>query len=76
MQDNGSVSAQLDTLVKLVSILVTRDMTQKEQISVLSMAGLQPKAIGDLIGKPTHTVSVTLSDLRKQATSKQKGKKS
>ncbi len=76
MAANSEILAHLDTLTRLVSILVTKDMAQKDQIAVLSKAGMQPREISDLIGTTPHTVSVTLSDLRKQGKSKRGGKKS
>ncbi|HUF54654.1 MAG TPA: hypothetical protein VMR52_12900 [Dehalococcoidia bacterium] len=61
---------RLDKLIRLVSILVTRDMSQKDQITMLSKAGFQPKDIADLISTTPHTVSVTLSELKKRNAAK------
>lgn len=65
MSKDADIPDQLEKLIRLVSILVTKDMLQREQILVLSKAGFQPKDIADLIGTTPHTVSVTLSDMKK-----------
>jgi len=75
MSNDADTPAQLDKLIRLVSILVTKDLLQKDQIAVLSKAGLQPKDIADLIGTTPHTVSVTLSELKKQPAKKQATKR-
>ena len=61
----------LERIAKLLTILVTRglpsgDATQKEQIILLSSAGLRPKEIAEMVGTKPHTVSVTLSDAKKR----------
>lgn len=67
-QNNQDVLTQLDKLIRLVAVMVTRDKPQREQIAMLSKAGLQPKDIADLIGTTPNTVSVTLSELRRSNT--------
>ncbi len=76
MEANSQILAQLDRLTRLVLILVTKGMAQKDQISALSGAGMQPRDIADLIGTTPHAVSVTLSNIRRQGASKLKGQKS
>lgn len=72
MQGNQDVSVQLDKLIRLMAVLVTKDKVQKEQIAMLAKAGLQPKDIADLIGTTPHTVSVTLSEMKKESSKKPK----
>jgi len=59
------VLARLDRVVRLLTILVTKDMTQREQVQLLSSIGLGPKEIATLIGTTPNTVSVTLSAIRR-----------
>jgi len=72
IEKEDQISSQLDKLIRLVSMIATKDMSQKQQVAQLSKAGLQPKDIADLIGTTPHTVSVTLSDIKKQSSSKVK----
>ena len=65
MQDDNTAS-QLDRIVRLLTVLVTKDLDQqKDKVALLSSAGFQPKEIADLIDTTPHTVSVTLSGARK-----------
>lgn len=65
MQDDNTAS-QLNRIVRLLTILVTKDLDQqKDKIALLSSAGFQPKEIADLIDTTPHTVNVTLSGARK-----------
>jgi hypothetical protein len=54
-----------DLLTKLVAIGLVNGKPQKEQIRLLSIAGMGPKEIADLIGTTANTVNVALSALRK-----------
>jgi hypothetical protein len=56
---------QLKRIVRLLTVLVTKDMTQREQIQLLSSVGFAPKDVADLIETTPNTVSVTLSAIRK-----------
>jgi hypothetical protein len=60
------IVARLDTLIRLVAAGVGGDRPQVEKIAMLSGAGLQPKAIAEILGTTSNTVSVALSNLRKQ----------
>lgn len=57
---------KLDVLIRLVAIGVCGDRTQREKIGMLGMAGLSPKTIADILGTTSNTVSVALSNLRKE----------
>lgn len=57
---------KLDTLIRLLATLVTADKPQREQIRLLSRAGLQPAQIADLIGTTANNVRVRLVSLRKE----------
>ena len=60
------IAVKLDTLIRLVAVGVCGDRPQVEKIAMLSGAGLQPKAIAEILGTTPNTVSVSLSNLRKQ----------
>ena len=60
------IAAKLDTLIRLVALGVCGDRPQVEKIEILSAAGLQPKAIAEILGTSSNTVSVALSGLRKK----------
>lgn len=75
----GRVIQLLEQSVKLLGILVTKglpqdDMTQREQILLLASAGMEGKEIADLLGTTPGTVSVRLSEAKKEAVSKGKRK--
>jgi hypothetical protein len=61
--DDGSNRSDLQT--KLIAIGLVNGKPQKEQIRLLSIAGMGPKEIADLIGTTPNTVNVALSSLRK-----------
>lgn len=63
---------KVDTLIKLVATALIAGKTQREEIYLLSNAGLQPSQIAELIGTTPNTVRVELSAIRK---AKKKGKK-
>ena len=58
---------ELRKVKRLLSILVTKGLKQREQIHALSRVGFSPKEIAELIGTTPNTVSVTLAQMRKQA---------
>lgn len=60
------ILSELRKISRLLTLLVTRDLSQRDKIALLSTAGLQPKEIADLIGTTPNTVSVTLAHIRKQ----------
>ncbi len=59
------VGDKLDTLIRLVALGLCQGKTQKEQIALLASAGLQRKGIAEILGTTRNTVSVALSNLRK-----------
>lgn len=66
--------AKVDKILRILVVLATKDMKQREQIALLSQAGLQPRDIADLLGTTSNTVRVELVALRK-AEAKGKGRK-
>ncbi len=74
MAEHEQILQRLDKLIRLLSMHVMRDLSQREQIGLLAKAGFQPKDIADLLGTTPNTVSVTLSDLRKRDDRLRRGK--
>jgi DNA-binding transcriptional MerR regulator len=66
---------ELQQIKRLMVILCTKDLAQKEQIRLLSRAGFQPKEIAELIGTTSNTVSVVLNSLKKTEIKKVKNGK-
>jgi len=65
-QQFDDVLSELRKIARLMTLSITKDLSQREQIALLSGAGLQPKEIAELIGTTRNTVSVTLAHLKKQ----------
>lgn len=63
--NDEAVAEKLDMLIRLVAIGLCDGKKQKHQIALLASAGLQPKAIADILDTTANNVSVTLSALRK-----------
>ena len=66
MNKDDEILLELRRMIRLLALLATKGMNQKEQIWELSCAGFQPKEISELIGTTANTVSVTLSGIRKE----------
>lgn len=64
--NNNDMEQKIDLLNRLVAILLVTGKGQREQIRLLSVAGMGPKEIADLIGTTPNTVNVALSSLRKR----------
>jgi len=63
---------KLDSIIKLMVFNISKEKgNQKEKISLLSMAGFQPKEIAETLQTTANVVRVALFNLRK----KKKGKK-
>jgi DNA-binding CsgD family transcriptional regulator len=57
---------QLTAIKRLLSMVATKGMTQREQVASLSRVGFAPKEIAELLGTTGNTVNVTLAKLRKR----------
>jgi len=64
------VISRLDTVIRLLCLVATQNKRQLEKVEILSSAGLQPKAIADLIGTTPNTVRVALSNMRRKGAKK------
>jgi hypothetical protein len=60
------LSQQLETLIRLNAVALAEGRKRRDQIRLLSAAGLSPKAIAELIGTTANTVSVELSAIRRE----------
>jgi hypothetical protein len=70
MSTTEDVVARLDTLIRLTAISVCGDQTQRAKIALLDSAGIPPKTIAELLGTTAHTVSVALTGIRQERTSR------
>jgi len=59
------VAARLNQLTRLVALSVVADKKQRDQILILSRAGLDRHEIAEILGTTPGTVSVELSILKK-----------
>jgi len=57
--------AKIDQILRILAVIATKGLKQREQIAVLNQAGLAPKDIADLLGTSSNTVRVELVGLRK-----------
>jgi DNA-binding NarL/FixJ family response regulator len=71
----SEISKKLDRLIRLTAISVLGDKPQRKQIELLGRSGLAAKDIATLVGTTANTVSVTLSQIKKNNGKVQKGKK-
>ena len=61
----ADISAQLSQLARLVALSVVSDKKQRDQILILSRAGMNRHEIADILCTTPGTVSVELSVLKK-----------
>lgn len=68
MPESGtpSVERKLDAALRILALILTREMRQKEAIALLNRAGFQPKEIAQLLATTPGTVRQTLFAERKQ----------
>jgi DNA-binding NarL/FixJ family response regulator len=59
------ISDQLSQLTRLIALSMTADKKQRDQISILSRAGLDRNEIANILRTTPGTVSVELSILKK-----------
>ena len=60
------LSAKFDLVIKLLGLRMVEGKPQREQMRVLSLAGLQPKEIAEIIGTTPNAVRVSLSRMRSE----------
>lgn len=74
LEQRDDILPELRRISRLLTLLVTKNLSQKDKIALLSSAGLQPKEIADLIGTTPNTVSVTLAQIRKEQPARRPGR--
>jgi hypothetical protein len=63
---NEELSQQLEILIRLNAVALAEGRRRRDQIRLLSAAGLPPKTIAELIGTTANTVSVELTAIRRE----------
>lgn len=56
---------KLDQILRMLVVIATRGLKQREQIAVLAGAGFSPKVIAEFLGTSANTVRVELVSLRR-----------
>jgi DNA-binding CsgD family transcriptional regulator len=57
---------KLDTLIRIMALSGTKEMTSSEKIALLHKAGISSKDIAEIIGTSQNVVNVRLSQMRKK----------
>lgn len=60
------LSDKMDTIIKLLALNAVEGKELKNQVSILSSFGFQPKQIADMLGKTPNQIRVTLHRLRRE----------
>jgi DNA-binding CsgD family transcriptional regulator len=58
---------ELKKVTRLLSVIATQGLSQRDQIAALARVGFTPKQTAELLGTTANTVSVYLSSIRKGA---------
>ncbi len=59
------VAEKLNYVLRLLAIMATKDLKQRDQIALLNRAGLPPRDIAEIVGTSSNTVRVELVAIRK-----------
>ena len=59
------VADKLSSILRLLAVVATKDMRQRDQIALLNRAGLPPRGIAEILGTSSNTVRVELVAIRK-----------
>jgi hypothetical protein len=62
----NQLSSKMDTVIKLLAVNLVEGKGFKDQVSLLSAFGFQPKQIADILGKSPNNVRVMLHGIRKE----------
>ncbi len=57
---------ELRKMTRLLSVIATQGLIQRDQIAALARVGFTPKETAELLGTTPNTVSVYLSAIRKE----------
>ena len=62
--DQGEVIKKLDSIARLLALLLAKGLSRRDQIQLLAAAKLPPREIADLLGSTPNAVSVELNRIR------------
>lgn len=65
-QQFRELSNKMDTIIKLLALNAVRGKQLKDQVSLLSSFGFQPRQIAEMLGKTPNHIRVILHGLRKK----------
>jgi DNA-directed RNA polymerase specialized sigma24 family protein len=65
LSNEEQILKHLDQIRRILAVLLTNGLKQREQITALDRAGLPPREIADLLGTSSNTIRVELVALRK-----------
>lgn len=65
-EEFDEVVQRLDTLIRLVGVMLIEGKKQRDQIRVLAHAGMAPSQIARMLNTTQNTVNVALSTLRRE----------
>jgi len=65
--DSSGIEERLDRIVHLLTAIVTKDMSRKDAVLTLTLAGLAPREIAGILGLTGNQVSVVLYDAKQAA---------
>ena len=73
---NDPVVERLDRIFRLLVLVATQEKSQRERVELLSLVGLRPSEIADILGTTPNTVNVALHMIRKQPNTRRRARKS
>lgn len=65
-QQFKQLSDKINIIIKLLTLNAVEGKELKDQVSILSSFGFQPKQIADMLGKTPNHIRVILHGLRKE----------
>jgi len=65
-QQFKELSNKLDTIIRLLALNVVQGKDLKNQVSILTSFGFQPKEIAEMLNKTPNHIRVILHGLRKE----------
>jgi DNA-directed RNA polymerase specialized sigma24 family protein len=75
LSNEEEILTQLDQIRRILAVMATKGLKQRDQITTLDQAGLAPKDIAELLGTSSNTVRVELVALRKARRGSKGGKR-
>ena len=66
MEEREEILKKLDVLIRLQLFMLLDGKSKRDQLNILSFAGMQPKEISEMLGTTANTIRVELHKLRKE----------